>query len=199
MHEARWSRAKADAGKRRTGGSTFRAAISNARNERTSPLWARAALFGHAAAPGQARAAPVEHSAPPGWLERHTSSILRFRGRLERHPSSILRLRGQTRAALLEYSAALGRARAAISRHLRIRGGLEQPFRAICGSGPGSSGQMQPNAANSDISSQAGWRSPEACTPKLRNRRGAKQTLMIDIYIYIYIYTRFAYGTLRCL
>ena len=113
-HEAKWSRAKADADKRRTGGSTFRAAISNARNERTSRLWARAALFEHApvehmprlwvaraapvehsAAPGQARAAPVEHSAPQGWLERHPSSILRFRGRLERHPSSILRLQGR--------------------------------------------------------------------------------------------------------
>ena len=66
MHEAKWSRAKADADKRRTGGSTFRAAISNARNERTSRLWARAALFEHAAAPGQARAAPVDRSAPPG-------------------------------------------------------------------------------------------------------------------------------------
>ena len=89
---------------------------------------ARAAPVEHSAVPGQTRAAPVEHSAAPG----------------------------QTRAALFEYSAALGQARAAISSYLRLRGGLEQPFRAICGSGPGSSGQMQPNAANSDISSKAG-------------------------------------------
>jgi len=54
MHEARWSRAKDDADKRRTRGSIFRAPISSARNERTSRLWARAALFEHAAAPGQA-------------------------------------------------------------------------------------------------------------------------------------------------
>ena len=130
MHEAKWSRAKADADKRRTGGSTFRAAISNARNERTSRLWARAALFEHAAAPGQARAAPVEHSAPPGWLERHPSSILRFRARLERHPSSILRLRGR------------------LERHfssiLRLR---ERPFRAICGSRVGSSSHFERSAA----------------------------------------------------
>ena len=123
MHEAKWSRAKADPDKRRTGGSTFRTAISNARNERTSRLWARAALFEHAAAPGQARAAP------PGWLERHLSSILRFRGRLERHPSSILRLR----VRLEQHFSSI----------LRLQGGLEQPFRAICGSGPGSSGHMK--------------------------------------------------------
>ena len=66
MHEAKWSRSKVDADNRRTGVSTFRAAISNASNERTSRLWARAALFEHAAAPRHARAAPVEHSAPPG-------------------------------------------------------------------------------------------------------------------------------------
>ena len=165
MHEARWSRAKDDADKRRTRGSIFRAAISSARNERTSRLWARAALFEHAAAPGQARAAPVErsaasgqaraapveHSAVPGRLERRPSSILRLQGRLERHPSSILRLRGRLERPFraicgpgagssghFEPSAAPGRARAAISSHLRLRAKLERPY-----------------AANSSISSQA--------------------------------------------
>ena len=160
MHAARWSRAKVDADNRRTGGSIFRAAISSARNERTSRLWARAALFEHAVAPRQARAAPVEHSAPRGWLERHLSSILRFRGRLERHPSGILRLQGRLErhfSSILRLRGGLerpfraicgsGRARAAISSHLRLPGGLEQPFRAICGSGPGSSGHMQQIAA----------------------------------------------------
>ena len=68
MHGAKWSRAKSGTDNRRTGGSTFRAAISSASNERarTSRLRARAALVEHAAAPGQARAAPVEHSAPSG-------------------------------------------------------------------------------------------------------------------------------------
>ena len=147
MHEARWSRAKVDADNRRTGGSIFRAAISSARNERTSRLWARAALFEHAAAPGQARAAPVEHPAPPGWLELHPSSILWFRGELERHPSSILRLRGK-----LDWH---------FSSFLRLRGRLERPFRAICGgrlerpfgascgSGAGSSSHFEPSAAPS--------------------------------------------------
>ena len=63
MHEAKRSRAKADAENGRTGDSIFRAAISSASNERTSRLWARAALF-----------------EPLGWLELHPSSILRFRG-----------------------------------------------------------------------------------------------------------------------
>ena len=146
MHEAKWSRAEVEADKRRTGGSTFRAAISNARNERTSRLWARAALFEHAAAPGQARAPPVEHSAPPGWLERHPSSILRFRGILDRHPSRILRLRGGLErqfpairssgvgsSSHFEPSAAPGRARAAISSHLRLRARLERPYAANSG------------------------------------------------------------------
>ena len=133
MHEARWSRAKDDADKRRTRGSIFRAAISSARNERTSRLWARAALCGSRArssgprrafcgsragssgtrrafcGSGEAREAPVEHSAAPG----------------------------QARAAPVEYSAAPGQARAAISRQLRLRGRLERPFRAICGPGAG--------------------------------------------------------------
>jgi len=39
MREARWSRAKVDAENRRTGGNIFPAAISSARNERTSRLW----------------------------------------------------------------------------------------------------------------------------------------------------------------
>jgi hypothetical protein len=42
-HEAKWSRAKAVADTRRTGGNIFRAAISSARSERTSRLRARAA------------------------------------------------------------------------------------------------------------------------------------------------------------
>ena len=66
MHGAEWSRAKVEADKRRTGGSTFRAAISNARNERTSPLWARAALFEHAAE--RARAAKSSAPARPSGL-----------------------------------------------------------------------------------------------------------------------------------
>ena len=178
MHEAKWSRAKVDADNRRTGGSTFRAAISSARNERTSRLWARAALFEHAAAPGQARAAPVEHSAPPGWLERHPSSILRFRGRLERHPSSILRLRGR----LDQHFSRILRLRGRLERPFRAicgsGAGLEQPFRAICGSGPGSSGHMQQIAAFLEA----------RLAPRLRGRlerpkllsvrgRGPKQTL----------------------
>ena len=168
MHEAWWSRAKNDADKRRTRGSSFRAATSSARNERTSRLWARAALLEHAAAPGQARAAPVEHSAAPGQtraahfeysavpgrLERRLSRILQLHAKLERHPSSILRLRGRLERPFraicgpgagssghFEPSAAPGQARAATySSHLRPRGGLERPFRAICGSGPGSLG-----------------------------------------------------------
>ena len=92
---------------------------------------ARAAPVEHSAVPGQARAAPVEHSASPG----------------------------QTREAPVEYSAAPGRARAAISSHLRPRGGLERPFRAICGSGPSSSGHIfepsaAPGRARAAISSQ---------------------------------------------
>ena len=70
MHEARWNREKDDADNRRTRASILRAAISNASNERTSPQWARAALFEHAVAmaPEQAPAAPVEHSALPDEL-----------------------------------------------------------------------------------------------------------------------------------
>ena len=188
MHEAKWNRAKADADKRRTGGSTLRTAISNARNERTSRLWARAALFEHAAAPGQARAAPVEHSAPPGWLERHPSSILRFRGRLERHPSSILRLRGR------------------LERHfssiLRLRGGLERPFRGSCGSEVGSSGNFEPAAAPGQaraakcsqmhqiatFRAKAGEALKHAKTPKPPKREANFNDRYIYIYIYIYIY-----------
>jgi len=133
MHEAKSSRATVVADNRRTRVSTFRAAISNANNERTSRLLARAALFEHAAATRQARAAPVEHSAPPGLLERHPSIILRFRGRLKRHPSSILRLR--TRLELH------------FSSILLLWGWLELPFRASCGSGVGSISHFEPSAA----------------------------------------------------
>ena len=151
MHEARWSRAKDDADKRRTRGSIFRAAISSARNERTSRLWARAALFEHAAAPGQARAAPVErsaasgqaraapvsHSAVPGRLERRPSSILRLQGRLEKHYSSIFRRRER-----LEQH---------FSSILPFRGKLERPFRASCGSGTCSGGHFEPSAAPGQV------------------------------------------------
>ena len=89
MHEAKWSRAKADPDKRRTGGSTFRTAILNARNERTSRLWARAALFEPAVAPGQSRATLFEHSVAPE----------------------------QARAALFEHSAAPGQAQGALLEH----------------------------------------------------------------------------------
>ena len=84
-------------------------------------------------ASGVARAAPVEHSAVPGWLERHPSSILLFRGRLERHPSSILLLRGRLDQHF--------------SNILRLWGWLELPFRAVCGSGAGSSSHFEPAAA----------------------------------------------------
>ena len=86
MHEARWSRAKVDADNGKTRGSIFRAAISSARNERTSRLWARAALFEPAVAPGQAGATLFHHSAAPE----------------------------QARAALFEHSMAPGQARAAL-------------------------------------------------------------------------------------
>ena len=100
---------------------------------------ARAAPVGHSAVPGQTRAAPIEHSAAPG----------------------------QTRSALFEYSAAPGRARAAISSYLRLRGGLEQPFRAICGSGPGSSGHMQQIAA---LSGKAGHEAQAHLEPQRRSK-----------------------------
>ena len=128
MHEARWSRAKDDADKRRTGGSIFRAAIANARNERTSRLWARAALFEHAAAPGQARAAAVEQSAAPG--SSGTRRAFCGSGEAREAPVEHSAAPGQARAASAAPSAAPGRARAAISSHLRPLGGLERPFRA---------------------------------------------------------------------
>ena len=95
---------------------------------------ARAAPVEPSAPPGQARAAPVEHSAAPE----------QTRAALFEHSAAP----GPARAALFEPSAAPGRARAAISSQLRLRGWLEQPFRAICGSGPGSSGQVQQIAAS---------------------------------------------------
>ena len=139
MHEEKWSRAKADADKRRTGGSTFRAAISNARNERTSPLWARAALLEHAAAPGQARAALVEHSV----AQARAAPVEQFADP------------GEARAAPVECSAPPGQARAAPVKHsaahfssiLRLRGGLERPCRAIFGFGAGSSSHFERSAA----------------------------------------------------
>ena len=160
MHEARWNRAKDDAGNRRTRASILRAAISNASNERTSRQWVRVALFEHAVAPEEARAAPVEHSALPRWRGGHQSSISRFRSRFERHLSSILRLRATLKrlfrascgagpgssghfASELRLQAKLerpirGQARMAISTHLRLRARLERPFRASCGSMCGS-------------------------------------------------------------
>jgi len=139
MREARWSRAKVDAENRRTGGNIFRAAISSARNERTSRLWpvehsaapgqARAAPVEHSAAPGQTRAAPVEHSAAPGATSSGTFRVICGSG--------------AGSSDRFEPVAALGRARAAISSHLRLRAKLERP-----------------NAANSGISSQAGHESP---------------------------------------
>ena len=166
MHEAKWSRAKADPDKRRTGGSTFRTAISNARNERTSRLWARAALFEHAAAPGQARAAAVEQSAAPG--SSGTRRAFCGSGEAREAPVEHSAAPGQARAAPVEYSAAPGQARAAISSHLRPRGGLERPFRAICGSGPGSSGHMQQIAA---------FRARQATKAPKTQGRNPKETL----------------------
>ena len=95
---------------------------------------ARAALFEHAAAPGQARAAPVEHSAAPE----------------------------QTRAALFEYSAAPGPARAVISSNLRLRGGLTQPFRPISSHLRLRARRERPYAANSGISRARQARAAEA-------------------------------------
>ena len=140
MHEARWSRAKDDADKRRTRGSIFRAAISSARNERTSRLWARAALFEHAAAPGQARAAPVEYSAAPGQARAAISSHLRPRAGLERPFRTICGSGPSSSGHIFEPSAAPGRARAAISSHLRLRAKLERPYAANSGISRGQAG-----------------------------------------------------------
>ena len=143
MHEASWSRAKVDADNRRTGGSIFRA-------ERTSRLWARAALF-----------------EPLGWLELHPSTILRFRGGCGTHRAfcgSGADSRGTRRvfcgsgagsSGHFEPSAAPGRARAAISSHLRLRARLERPY-----------------AANSSSSSQAGasGESSIASEPQARSK-----------------------------
>ena len=105
--------------------------FSSARNERTSRLWARAALFEPAVAPGQARATLLEHSVRSR-RERHFSGILRLRGRLDQL-SSILRLR----ARLEQHFSSI----------LRRRGKLERPFRGSCGSGAGSRGHFEPAAA----------------------------------------------------
>ena len=168
MHEAKWSRAKIDADNRRTRGSTFRAAISSARNKRTSRLWARAALFEHAAVPGQARAPPAEHPAAPGQARAAPVEHSAAPGQARAAPVEHSAASGQTREAPVEYSPAPGRARAAISTHLRPRGGLERPFRAICGSGPGSSGHMQHIAA---------FRARQATNALACEAPGPKQTL----------------------
>ena len=129
MHEAKQSRVKVDAENKRTGDSNFRAAISSARNERTSRLWAGATLLKHCAIPGQTQTA-IEHSP------------------------------GDTSSALFEYSAVLG------------RGGLERPFRASCGSGPGSNGNFEPWL----------WATPgrqNAATSGARTLRAPKETSMI--------------------
>ena len=113
-----------------------------------------------------------------GRLERHPSSILRLQGKLERHPSSILRFRGGSRGACrafcgsragssgtrrvfcgsgvgssghFEPSAAPGRARAAISSHLRLRARLERPYAANSGisrSQAGHEAQARPKPRN---------------------------------------------------
>ena len=99
---------------------------------------ARAAPVEHSAVPGQTRAAPVEHSAASE----------------------------QARSAISKHSAAPGRARSAILSHLRLRGGLEQLFRASCGSGPGSSGPMQQISAFSRPSKQSPGAAPKSPAPK---------------------------------
>ena len=147
MHEARWNRAKDDAGNRRTRASILRAAISNASNERTSRQWVRAALFEHAVAPEEARAAPVEHSALPRWRGGHQSSISRFRNRFERHLSSILRLRGTLGRPFRASCGAGPGSSGHFASQLRLRARFERPFRASCGSGPGSTGHFEPFAA----------------------------------------------------
>ena len=80
---------------------------------------ARAAPVEHSAIPGSTRAVPVEHSAAAGW----------------------------TRAAPIEPSAASRQARATLFEH-PLRGGLERPLRAICGSKASSSGHFEPAVGN---------------------------------------------------
>ena len=155
MHEAKWSRAEVDADKRRTGGSTFRAAISNARNERTSRLWARAALFEHAAAPGQARGAGSSGTRRPFCGSRASSSGTRpafcASGVAGAAPVEHSAAPGQTREAPVEYSAAPGRARAAISSHLRLQARLERPYTANSGISRAKPGHARsPRASRSE-------------------------------------------------
>ena len=127
MHEAKLSRAKVEADNR-TGGSIFRAAISSASNQRTSRLWARAALF-----------------EPLGWLKLHPSSILRFRGgssgTRRAFCGSGADSSGTHRAFCGSGADSIGTFR------VFCGGGLERPFRAICGPGAGSSGHFEPSAA----------------------------------------------------
>ena len=139
MHAAERSRAKVNAQKR-TADSIGRVAISSASNERTSWLWARAALLELLAR-----------------LELRPASILRFRGgssgtrRAREAPIKHSAAPGQTRSALFEYLLFWGRLErpfrpscdSKAGSNGRVWGELEQPFRAICGSGLDSSGQTQ--------------------------------------------------------
>ena len=150
MHEAKWSRAKDDADKDDHEAALFerpfRAQETNAPHgcgldlHFSSMLRLQGRLEQH---PSSILGCGLElHFSSMlrlyGRLERHLSSILRLRSRLERHPSSILRLRGRFdrhfssivrfRGELerhFEPSAAPGRARAAISSHLRLRAMLD--------------------------------------------------------------------------
>ena len=84
-------------------------------------LWARAALFEHAAAP--AWAAPADHSVALWWLERHPSSTLPVRACFERHPSSILRLWSRLERHFSSIFRLRSRFESVISRHLWLQSG----------------------------------------------------------------------------
>ena len=133
------------------------------------------------------RAAPVEYSAAPGQARAAISSHLRPRGRLERPfraicgsgPSSSGHIRaicgpgagssghfepsaapGGFERRHFEPAAAPGKARAAISRQLRLRGGLERPFRAICGSGAGFDESCGVSSSQGEQLSHGGPKAP---------------------------------------
>ena len=152
--------------------SILRPASSALSNERTSRQWARAALFEHAVAP-----------------ERLPSNILHFRGG-SKGTSQAFRGSGTDSSGTCqafcdswarssghcEPAAALGQARAAISR-------------ASCGSGPGSSGHFKPAAAPGQarysisdqlqrVSRQSRLRHKSPKPPKPENpRSGARRKL----------------------
>ena len=151
MHEARWNREKDDADNKRTRASTL-----SERPSRTQASNERTSRQGARAALFEhvvaARAAPVEHSALPRRLQGHQSSISRFRSRFERHLSSILRLRGTLEQPFRARCGAGPGPSGHFASQLRLWARLERPFRANSGSGPGS---MSQTSAGVVFSSQA--------------------------------------------